>query len=85
MSCFSSISFPVFTIVILQEEDEKIDHSNLEVDYDYFYNHIWPILVKRVPAFRNLKVSFVELSTVFMLVSSGKILRVLMNRFIPRL
>ncbi|KAM3727299.1 FAD-dependent oxidoreductase domain-containing protein [Dirofilaria immitis] len=39
-----------------KEEDEEIDHSNLEVDYNYFYNNIWPILVKRVPAFRNLKI-----------------------------
>uniref|UniRef100_A0A915Q506 FAD-dependent oxidoreductase domain-containing protein 1 n=1 Tax=Setaria digitata TaxID=48799 RepID=A0A915Q506_9BILA len=39
-----------------KEEDEEIDHSNLEVDYDYFYDNIWPILAKRVPAFKNLKI-----------------------------
>ncbi|VDN22133.1 unnamed protein product [Gongylonema pulchrum] len=38
-----------------KEEDEKIDHSNLEIDYDYFYDSIWPTLAKRVPAFKNLK------------------------------
>lgn len=39
-----------------EEEDAAIDHSNLDVDYNYFYEKIWPVLVKRVPSFRNLKI-----------------------------
>uniref|UniRef100_A0A914W269 FAD-dependent oxidoreductase domain-containing protein 1 n=1 Tax=Plectus sambesii TaxID=2011161 RepID=A0A914W269_9BILA len=38
------------------EEDGLIDHSNLDVDYDYFYEKIWPVLAKRIPAFEKLKV-----------------------------
>ncbi|VDD87417.1 unnamed protein product [Enterobius vermicularis] len=38
------------------EEDRKIDHSNLNVDYDYFYNEVWPVLVKRVPTFKNIHI-----------------------------
>lgn len=41
-----------------------MDHSNLEVDYDYFYDNIWPVLARRVPAFKNLKVSLLMLSVV---------------------
>ncbi|VDO92754.1 unnamed protein product [Soboliphyme baturini] len=37
------------------EEDATIDHSNLDVDYDYFDEHIWPMLAKRIPAFEKLK------------------------------
>ncbi|KAK0404837.1 hypothetical protein QR680_017657 [Steinernema hermaphroditum] len=39
-----------------KEEDAAIDHSNLDVDYDYFYDKIWPVLVERVPSFKNLKI-----------------------------
>ncbi|CAB3405883.1 unnamed protein product [Caenorhabditis bovis] len=39
-----------------KEEDEKIDHSKLEVDYDDFYKKIWPVLVDRVPGFETAKV-----------------------------
>lgn len=38
------------------EEDGKIDHSNLDVDYDYFYSEVWPVLAKRVPSFKNIKI-----------------------------
>uniref|UniRef100_A0A158R5J2 FAD-dependent oxidoreductase domain-containing protein 1 n=1 Tax=Syphacia muris TaxID=451379 RepID=A0A158R5J2_9BILA len=30
------------------EEDRKIDHSNLDIDYDYFYNEVWPLLILNV-------------------------------------
>lgn len=41
-----------------QEEDESIiDHSNLDVDYNFFDQRIWPILAKRIPAFEAMKVS----------------------------
>ncbi|TKR81396.1 hypothetical protein L596_015270 [Steinernema carpocapsae] len=39
-----------------KEEDEAMDHSNLNIDYDYFYDTIWPVLAERIPAFKNLKV-----------------------------
>ncbi|KRY55679.1 FAD-dependent oxidoreductase domain-containing protein 1 [Trichinella britovi] len=38
------------------EEDNQIDHSNLDVDYDYFDTKIWPVLAARVPSFEKLKV-----------------------------
>lgn len=37
-------------------EDEP-DTTNLEVDYNFFDEKIWPKLAQRVPAFNNLKVS----------------------------
>uniref|UniRef100_A0A1I7X9M2 Glycosyl-4,4'-diaponeurosporenoate acyltransferase n=1 Tax=Heterorhabditis bacteriophora TaxID=37862 RepID=A0A1I7X9M2_HETBA len=46
----------VYLQFLYQEEDDVIDHSNLEVDYNEFYDKIWPILVKRVPAFQTAKV-----------------------------
>jgi len=36
-------------------EDEP-SNDNLDVDYDYFYEKLWPILAARVPAFENCKV-----------------------------
>uniref|UniRef100_A0AC35TSI0 DAO domain-containing protein n=1 Tax=Rhabditophanes sp. KR3021 TaxID=114890 RepID=A0AC35TSI0_9BILA len=38
------------------EEDHLIDHSNLDIDYDYYYNNILPTLVKRIPSFESSKV-----------------------------
>ncbi|CAL4060222.1 unnamed protein product, partial [Meganyctiphanes norvegica] len=37
------------------EENEEPDVNNLEVDYDYFDNHVWPHIARRAPAFENLK------------------------------
>ncbi|XP_025927494.1 FAD-dependent oxidoreductase domain-containing protein 1, partial [Apteryx rowi] len=37
------------------EEDEP-DTSDLEVDYDFFQEKVWPELARRVPAFAALKV-----------------------------
>uniref|UniRef100_A0A0N4Z5L0 FAD-dependent oxidoreductase domain-containing protein 1 n=1 Tax=Parastrongyloides trichosuri TaxID=131310 RepID=A0A0N4Z5L0_PARTI len=39
-----------------REEDKLIDHSNLNVDYDFFYNIIWPKLIERVPGFKNINI-----------------------------
>ncbi|KAI6222507.1 putative fad oxidoreductase [Aphelenchoides besseyi] len=51
---------PGFTFICgrvpTKEEDARIDHKNLEVDYDEFYKDVWPQLVKRVPSFKNAKV-----------------------------
>ena len=38
----------------IQEMEPSID--NMDVDYDYFDEHCWPILAHRVKAFENLKV-----------------------------
>lgn len=35
-------------------EENLVNHNNLDVDYEYFYNIIWPILVERVPGFKNI-------------------------------
>lgn len=40
-----------------QEEDKAIDHSDPSVDYDIFYEKIWPQLVKRTEGFSTAKVS----------------------------
>ncbi|CAH2320413.1 FAD-dependent oxidoreductase domain-containing 1 [Pelobates cultripes] len=37
-------------------EEEEPGASNLEVDYDFFHDKVWPALAQRVPAFENLKV-----------------------------
>jgi len=36
--------------------DEEPPTDNLDVDYDYFYDKIWPLLASRVPAFESCKV-----------------------------
>ncbi|XP_023246545.1 FAD-dependent oxidoreductase domain-containing protein 1 [Copidosoma floridanum] len=38
------------------EEHEEPATDNLDVDYEFFNNKIWPKLANRVPAFENLKV-----------------------------
>ena len=37
--------------------EQEPDTHNLEVDYDFFDEEIWPILAARVPAFESLKVT----------------------------
>lgn len=37
--------------------DEEPATDNLDVDHDYFYEHIWPSLAHRIPAFEKLKVT----------------------------
>ncbi|KAM9763821.1 FAD-dependent oxidoreductase domain-containing protein 1 isoform 2-T2 [Dama dama] len=37
-------------------EEEEPDPGNLEVDYDFFQEKVWPRLARRVPAFETLKV-----------------------------
>ncbi|KAI3373977.1 hypothetical protein L3Q82_022544 [Scortum barcoo] len=39
------------------EEAEEPDTSNLDVDYQFFEDKIWPSLAHRVPAFEKLKVT----------------------------
>ncbi|XP_067827190.1 FAD-dependent oxidoreductase domain-containing protein 1 [Heptranchias perlo] len=36
-------------------EEEEPEHSDLEVDYTYFQEAVWPNLAHRVPAFESLK------------------------------
>lgn len=36
-------------------EDEEPDASNLDVDYNFFEERVWPILANRVPSFCNIK------------------------------
>eukprot|EP00112_Aurelia_sp_Birch-Aquarium-sp1_P002601 Seg1289.11 transcript_id=Seg1289.11/GoldUCD/mRNA.D3Y31 product="FAD-dependent oxidoreductase domain-containing protein 1" protein_id=Seg1289.11/GoldUCD/D3Y31 len=38
------------------DEDNDPDATDLDVDYSYFENEIWPCLAERVPAFEELKV-----------------------------
>ncbi|EDO27778.1 predicted protein [Nematostella vectensis] len=37
-------------------EDEEPDVADLEVDYDFFTEKIWPVLAHRVPAFECIKI-----------------------------
>lgn len=37
-----------------EEQEPSID--DLEIDYDFFENEVWPVLANRVPVFENLKV-----------------------------
>ncbi|ROT82408.1 putative FAD-dependent oxidoreductase domain-containing protein 1-like isoform X2 [Penaeus vannamei] len=36
-----------------EEQEPSID--DLEIDYDFFENEVWPVLANRVPVFENLK------------------------------
>lgn len=38
------------------EQADEPDTSNLDVNYEYFDRHVWPVLAQRVPAFNALKV-----------------------------
>lgn len=38
-------------------ESEEPDNSNLDVDYNFFDNSVWPVIANRVPAFESIKVS----------------------------
>lgn len=37
--------------------EDKPYEGNIEVDYQYFDDTLWPSLVRRVPGFKQLKVS----------------------------
>lgn len=37
-------------------EDREPPVNNLDVDYTFFEEEVWPTIAKRVPAFENLKV-----------------------------
>lgn len=39
----------------LPEEEPPV--GDLDVDYQYFDEKVWPILAKKVPAFNSIKVS----------------------------
>lgn len=39
-----------------EEEDKMTDHSNLEPDYEWFKEKVWPVLAARMPVFEKLKV-----------------------------
>lgn len=39
-----------------EEEDREINHENLDIDYEWFAEKVWPVLAARVPAFEKLKV-----------------------------
>ena len=41
--------------MFVKEEEPSIE--NLDVDYDFFYDKVWPKLAERIPAFEKLKVS----------------------------
>ncbi|NWU93673.1 FXRD1 protein, partial [Upupa epops] len=36
-------------------EEEEPDPSNLSVDHEFFQEHVWPLLARRVPAFESLQ------------------------------
>ncbi|KAK6049561.1 FAD dependent oxidoreductase [Cooperia oncophora] len=39
-----------------EEEDRRDNRESLEVDYNEFYEKIWPVLVKRAPGFQSAKI-----------------------------
>lgn len=52
ISLFSDLQ--KMTLFCSQEED--IETSDFEVDYDFFYEAIWPKLAHRIPLFECIKV-----------------------------
>lgn len=43
---------------------DEPDTTNLDVNFDYFDKHLWPILANRVPAFNAVKVKVLVTSKV---------------------
>ena len=48
----------IIFVVYFYIQAEEPDIGNLDVDYEFFYDYVWPTLAKRVPAFENSKVIF---------------------------
>ena len=46
----------MFYIICLFQDAEEPDPTNLDVDYEFFNSHIWPVLARRCVAFETLKV-----------------------------
>lgn len=38
---------------------QGVDHENLDPDYEWFEQMVWPVLAARVPAFEKLKVCII--------------------------
>lgn len=53
---YTYISQTIYLLFIFfQEEEPSVE--NLDVDYEFFNEKIWPRLAHRVPVFENIKVS----------------------------
>lgn len=50
-----------FIAGISPTEEEEPPTDNLEVDFNYFDQKLWPILAQRVPAFNSIKVSKMQM------------------------
>ena len=51
----------LFSFLFHQEDD--VESSDFEVNYDYFYERYWEKLAYRIPAFECLKVSTIIFAT----------------------
>ena len=58
----------MFLLLFLQHEDK--DSDDLDIDYSYFDERIWPILAQRIPAFEALKVCCPGLRSLSILICS---------------
>lgn len=45
-----------FICGISPDLSEEPDTANLEMNYDFFHEKLWPVLARRVPAFNAIKV-----------------------------
>ena len=52
----------LFSFLFHQEDD--VESSDFEVNYDYFYERYWEKLAYRIPAFECLKVSTISKKSV---------------------
>ncbi|XP_069988060.1 FAD-dependent oxidoreductase domain-containing protein 1 isoform X1 [Penaeus vannamei] len=45
----------LYTVGKSHTEEQEPSIDDLEIDYDFFENEVWPVLANRVPVFENLK------------------------------
>ena len=56
IDCIIYHLFSIVIYIVAYQGTAEPDTSSLDVDYEFFNSHVWPILANRVPAFEAIKV-----------------------------